>query len=99
MSESEGGFVPEEAIKPKLDKHGEIVNPNKKPESKIGHKVSGWVALARHGYRLWRTGNLRPTVSPGQVSNNLEELRNKLDQAKPFEPSTPIVQENPNNHK
>lgn len=44
MSESEGRFVPPEAVKPTLNQHGEIVDPNKKGESWIGKKVGGWIA-------------------------------------------------------
>ena len=85
MPESESGFIPQEATKsPKLSEHGEIIDPNQKPDSRFVSKIKGWAALARHGIRVWREQGIRPPEA-GQVTMNLESLRDKMDKAKPFE--------------
>lgn len=84
MPESEGGFSPEEATRSRFNKHGEIVDPNQKPESRIHKKVAGWVAMARLGAQQLRAGGFLPQ-EPGKVAERLESLKERLDQAKPVD--------------
>lgn len=86
MSESSEGLSSpqDQDQKPQIDQHAEIIIPNQKPESRLSKTLSGWMAMARNGYRVWRMGGHKP-VQPGQVTARLESLKNQFDNAQPFD--------------